>query len=423
MFQIIRRRLLLSYLLVLGTTLAGFAVAVRILFAYSLNHELTARLITLGQGASSSLELEQEQLKFKNDFPMQTLLEQNQSLEWFDHQGHSIARQGHYTLNLPFVGKNALQIQVGSPRIQGITIPVINNDNGQLIGYVRASQSLEEYDEALRHLDWGMLGGIAIALGLSGIGGILLTRQAMQPIERSFTQLKQFTADASHELRSPLMAIASNAQVALRYPEGIRPGDAEKFTIIVSTVNQLTRLAEDLLLLARTDSQPLGPYTMVRLDTVLADLVQLYQSQAAAKTITLKYSTTTSLYTRGDETQLRRLFTNLIDNALNYTPAGGQVEIRSRLLDSQIQVTVEDTGIGIAPDQIHQVFDRFWRSESSRNYQSGGSGLGLAIAQAIVQHHHGSISVSSELGKGTCFSVRLPACSINNYKCRENVDS
>jgi signal transduction histidine kinase len=423
MFQIIRRRLLLSYLLVLGTTLAGFAVAVRILFAYSLNHELTARLITLGQGASSSLEQEQEQLKFKNDFPMQTLLEQNQSLEWFDDQGHSLARQGHYTLNAPFLSRNAVQIQAGNPRIQGITIPVINNDNGQLIGYVRASQSLEEYDEALRHLDWGMLGGITIALGLSGIGGVLLTRQAMQPIERSFTQLKQFTADASHELRSPLMAIASNAQVALRYPEGIRPGDAEKFTIIVSTVKQLTRLTEDLLLLARTGSQPLGTYTIVRLDTVLEDLVQLYQSQAMARTITLKYTATTPLYTSGDEAQLRRLFTNLIDNSLNYTPEGGQVEVHSRLLDSQIQVAVEDTGIGIAPEQTHQVFDRFWRAESSRNYQSGGSGLGLSIAQAIVQQHQGSISVTSELGKGTCFSVRLPACSISNDKCRENVDS
>jgi len=117
-----------------------------------------------------------------------------------------------------------VQIQAGNPRLQGVTLPVTNSDNKQLVGYVRASQSLEEFDEAMRYLDWGMIGGIAIALGLSGVGGILLTRQAMQPIEHSFIQLKQFTADASHELR-PLMAIASNAQVALRYPEGIRPKD------------------------------------------------------------------------------------------------------------------------------------------------------------------------------------------------------
>lgn len=98
------------------------------------------------------------------------------------------------------------------------------------------------------------------------------------------------------------MAIASNAQVALRYPEGIRPKDAEKFSLIASTVKQLTRLTEDLLLLARTDSQPMGKYNSVRLDALLADLVQLYQPQATAKTITLQYIATTPLYTRGDET-------------------------------------------------------------------------------------------------------------------------
>ncbi len=414
MFQTIRRQLLLSYLLTLGVILTGFAAGVRFLFAHNLNKDLIARLTTLGQGAASSAELDWGQLNIKTDFPTQSLLMRDQALEWFDPQGRSLVRQGHYIMNQPFAGQGAIQIQSGTPRIQGITLPVINSDGGQLIGYVRASQSLEEFDEAMHHLDWGMLGGIVIALGLSGMGGVLLTRQAMKPIENSFTQLKQFTADASHELRSPLMAIASNAQVALRYPEGIRSGDAEKFTIIVSTVKQLTRLTEDLLLLARTDFQHLEPYTVVQLDAVLMDLVQLYQPQAIAKAITLKYITAAAVYIKGDEAQLRRLFTNLIDNALNYTPDGGRVEVYSRLFDSQIQVTVEDTGIGIASEQLHHVFDRFWRAELSRNYQSGGSGLGLAIAQAIAQQHQGAISVASELGKGTCFTVRLPACATGN---------
>ncbi len=381
MFQSIRRRLLLSYLLVMGTTLAGFAVAVRFLFAHNLSQAFTARLITLGQGAASSVELSQGQLMMNSDFPLQSLLAQDQGLEWFDPQGKSLTRQGNYLMNLPFAGKDAIQIKVGNPRIQGITLPVINSDNGQLVGYVRASQSLEEFDEAMGHLHWGMVGGVAIALGLSSVGGVLLTRQAMRPIEQSFIQLKQFTADASHELRSPLMAITSNAQVALRYPEGIRPGDAEKFSLIVNTVKQLTHLTEDLLLLSRSDSQPMAKDNIVRLDSLLTDLVQLYQPQAAAKAITLRYTPTAGFYIRGDETQLRRLFTNLIDNALHYTPEGGQVTFGDRLLDAQIVITVQDTGIGIAPEQLHQVFDRFWRAESSRNYQSGGTGLGLAIAQ------------------------------------------
>ncbi|CCI03014.1 sensor histidine kinase [Microcystis aeruginosa] len=410
-FTSIRRRLLLSYLLVLTAILAGFAVAVRFLFFHSLNQELIARLTTLAQGASTSVEGGNRQLIFNPDFPTQSLLVRDQALEWFDSQGRSQLRQGRYTMNLPFVGQGAIQIQIGNPRIQGITLPIIDSDTGQLIGYVRASQSLQEFDEAMRHLDWGMLGGIAIAIGLSGVGGVVLVRQAMQPIECSFTQLKQFTADASHELRSPLMAISSNAQVALRYPDGIRPSDAEKFRLIVSTVKQLTRLTEDLLLLARTDTQPLDHYQPVRLDHLLADVVQLYQPQATAKAITLQYTTTDALYTNGDDAQLRRLFTNLIDNALNYTPAGGSVAVQSQTLDSQLLITVEDNGIGIAPKQLHQVFERFWRAESARNYQSGGSGLGLAIVQAIIQQHQGTISVTSEPGVGSCFRVRLPAYS------------
>lgn len=411
MFQTIRRRLLLSYLLALGTTLAGFAIVVRVLFVHSLNQALISRLETLGQGASSSVEIDRGQLTVSSDFPVQSLLARDQALEWFDSQGRSLVRQGKDTMRLPFAGKDAVQTQAGNPRIQGVTLPVIDSDTGQLVGYVRASQSLEEFDEAIRHLDWGMGGGIAIALCLSGVAGVLLTRQAMQPIERSFNQLKQFTADASHELRSPLMAIASNAQVALRYPEHIRPGDAEKFTAIASTVKQLTVLTEDLLLLARTDVQPQPVHCVLRLDTVLTQLVQLYQPQAAAKAIVLQYQATAPRYTKGDEAQLRRLFTNLIDNALHYTPEGGRIQISDRLLDTQIIVTVQDTGIGIAPDQINRVFDRFWRAESSRNYQSGGSGLGLAIVQAIVQQHQGTISVTSKPGVGSCFSVRLPACT------------
>ncbi len=401
--------------MVLGTILAGFAVAVRLLFAYSISQQVTERLNTLGQGAASSVELEQEQFKFKNDFPVQTLLAREQALEWFDPQGRAIVHQGHYILSLPFAGKDAVQMQPGNPRIQGVTLPVINSENGQLLGYVRASQSLKELDEAMRHLDWVIIGGITIALGLSGVGGVLLTRQAMQPIEHSFTQLKQFTADASHELRSPLMAIGSNAQVALRHPEGIRPSDAEKFTIIARTVKQLTQLTEDLLLLARTDTLlPGNNPQRVRLDTLLTDLVQLYQFQAAAKTIALTFTMTVPLYTKGDEAQLRRLFTNLIDNALCYTSEGGQVELQGNILDSHVLITVQDTGIGIAPEQINQVFDRFWRSESSRNYQSGGFGLGLAIAQAIAQRHQGTISATSKPGVGSCFRVCLPASAAND---------
>jgi two-component system, OmpR family, manganese sensing sensor histidine kinase len=408
MFNLIRRRLLLSYLLVLGTILAGFTIAVRFVFIHSLSKEMHEKLIVLGQGAASSLELDHGQINLKSDFPTQVLQSHRQGLEWFDLQGKSIEHQGIHYLTLPFLGQDAIQIQPGNPRIEGVTLPVMGSDRGTLLGYVRASQSLEDFDEAVRHLDWGMGGGIGIALALSGAGGFLLTRQAMQPIERSFEQLQQFTADASHELRSPLTAIQANAQVALRYPDGIRTDDAEKFKAIVESAKQMAHLTEDLLFLARTDILPQSALIPVNLTELLTNLVIFYQSQAIPKSIELQLEVKATLMTLGDAAQLSRLFMNLLDNALYHTPEGGQINIRSPLNLQHIEITVRDTGVGIAPEQLDRVFDRFWQADSSRSSPSGNCGLGLAIAKAIVQTHGGAITVSSKLGTGSCFTVRFP---------------
>jgi len=408
MFTKIRYRLLLSFLLVLMTILTSLGVVVRFLFVHSLSQQATEKLTTLGQGASSSLESENGQIKFKSDFPQQALLAKDQALEWFDIQGNPISHQGQLIISLPFTGVNSVQIQSGSPRIQSITLPVVSNDDGKLIGYVRASQSLIEFDEAVRHLDWGMSGGAVVALLLSGIGGLWLTRLFMQPIERNFELLKQFTADASHELRSPLMVISSNAQVALRYPEGIRQGDIAKFEAIADATKQMTRLTEDLLLLARTDNLLKEQYQDVNLSELLTELIQFYSPQAEAKSIELQFLADKSIYTFGDRIQMRRLFTNLIANAIQYTLVGGNIKLNSQIIGKQALISVRDSGIGIAPDQVDKVFERFWRSENSRTYHAGSFGLGLTIAQAIANQHGGKITVTSELGVGSCFTVSLP---------------
>jgi two-component system, OmpR family, manganese sensing sensor histidine kinase len=409
MFQTIRRRLLLSYLLTLGIVLAGFATAVRLMFVHNVSQQLHEKLIALGQGAASGLELKNGQVSLESDFPVQALQTQNQALEWFDLQGKTLGHQGRYVLTLPFVGQDATQIQAGRPRLQAVTLPVVESDGGRLLGYVRASQSLQEFDAAVRYLDWGMAGGIGISLVLSSVGGFLLTRQAMQPIEKSFAQLQQFTADASHELRSPLMAIQANAQVALKYAEGMRQGDAEKFGAIASATQQLTHLTEDLLFLARTDILPQANSKIVNLTDLLTHLIQLYQPQAIAQSIALQLNIIEAQYAVGDAAQLRRLFTNLLDNALRHTPAGGQVSVSSQLAESQLWIAVRDTGIGIAPDHVEKVFDRFWQADVSRSANVGGCGLGLAIVRAIAQAHGGIITVSSQVGQGSCFTVRLPA--------------
>ncbi len=403
MFQPIRQRLLISYLLIMGAILVGFAIAVRVIFEHSLKQQFNAELRALGEGSSKSLEVMNGQVVIESDFPLPSLEANNQALEWFDSQGRSIGHQGNYVLSLPFVIQKNVQIQAGNHRIQGFTVP-IRADNGALMGYVRSSQSLEEFDEALRHLDWGLMGGISIALILSGTGGFFLTRQAMEPIERSFAQLRQFTADASHELRGPLMAIQANAQVALKYGEGMRSGDAEKFGRILVTTQQITHLTQDLLFLARTDSQPQTDLAIVDLTELLTELVAVYQPQ---KPVTLNLNIQKSYCVVGNADQLRRLFTNLLDNALHHT-AVGEVSLRGRQSESQVWIAVQDSGVGIAPADLEKVFDRFWQADTARSSQTSNCGLGLAIAQAIAQKHGGEITVESNVGQGSCFTVQLP---------------
>jgi two-component system, OmpR family, manganese sensing sensor histidine kinase len=408
MFEKIRSRLLLSYLLVLASILSIFAVGVRVIFARSLTHQLTEKLTALGEGAAANTELDNGRIRIDYDFKVQNLINNNQALQLFDKNGNTIFKQGKFILSLPLSLTDAVQFQTVKNRVQGVTLPINNSKNSQLIGYIRVSQSLEEIDETLNKLDLGLGSGIVIALILSGVGGVILTRLAMQPIEESFQSLKQFTADASHELRSPLMAIKSNLTVALKYPEGMRELDAEKFQAIASAANQMTRLTEDLLLLARTDKVASLSKEPVNLTAILENLVQLYQSHAEVKQIHLKPQLTENINLVGDSSQLTRLFTNLIQNSLHYTPSKGIVEITANPLGSYCIVSVRDTGVGIAPEHIKLIFERFWRADESRSYWDGGSGLGLAIAQTIAQNHGGSINVTSQLGVGSCFTVRLP---------------
>lgn len=409
MFQKIKHRLLLSYLIVLISILVVFATAVRIVFTRSLIHQLTEKLAALGQGAAANAEFENGVIKIESDFSVKNLLAQDQALQWFNTKGDLVEQQGKNILPLPFSRHESVQQrQIGKTRIQAITLPIISSDDRQLIGYVRASQSLEEFGGTLQKLDLGLGGGIIVALLFSSAGGVILTRQAMQPIEDSFQRLKQFTADASHELRSPLMAVKSNTAVALKYPEGMRDTDAEKFQAIASATNQMTRLTEDLLFLARTDSLPTYSKEIMDLTLILQNLTQLYQPHAEAKNISLTNQLTENIHLLGDSIQLIRLFTNLIQNAINYTLPRGVISVTASCVGSYIIVKVQDTGIGIAPEQLAKTFERFWRADTSRSYW-GGSGLGLAIAQAIAQYHDGLITVTSQLGVGSCFTVRLNA--------------
>ena len=418
MFEPIRRKLLLSYLVVLAGILLVFSFAVHMVFVRSLKQAQIEELSLLGKAAATTADFRGGGLTLTDAFAASKLAAKNQALEWFDSRGNSIGSSGQNILNTPLDPYRQVQKEeiIGSEEVPfevlAVTVRIFLDDRGQVLtGYVRASQSLQPIQLSTDRLNWGLMMGSLVALVFSGVGGLWLMRQSMNPIEESFDQLKQFTADASHELRSPLMAISSNAKVALKYSEGMREGDREKFESIASASRQMSVLTQDLLLLARTEKIPSHQTVILDLKQLLGDLIQLYHPQAEDKAIDLSLDCRNALYICGDPTQINRLFTNLLVNALHHTPQNGLITIQGRSLLKQVSIQVKDTGTGIAPNQMARVFNRFWRADSSRSADQGRSGLGLAIAQAIVKAHKGSIAVTSTLHEGSCFTVKLPQVS------------
>ena len=285
------------------------------------------------------------------------------------------------------------------------THPTAIRQYKQVKGYIRVSESTQATDAELERLRQGLSWGGSLALLLAGIGSWWLMRQALQPIEQNFRQLQQFTADASHELRHPLTGIKASAEVMQSHPERFHPADLPKLAAIAGAANDMTSLVEDLLLLARSEDR-LTSHIAIPLDELLEDLADLFLPQATAKQIQLKHQLTPA-WVKADPAQLKRLFTNLLENALAYT-ASGSITLSSALEDDWVIVRITDTGIGIAPEDLPDVFNRFWRADQARSRREGGTGLGLAIVQAIVQSHRGKILVTSQLGVGSQFQVELP---------------
>lgn len=415
MFQLLRLRLLLSYLTVMAVILAISGAAVYAFFTHSLDQQLNNRLLTLAQAAVPSLEtVENKGLQSLNqELPWRELFKRNQSLEWFNAEGKLLAKEGTIFSNLPL--NKAFQVIQQQGQVRSISIAVYagspNQKTLQLEGYIRASEATKEEEVIVNKLGLGLGLGGTVALVFSGIGGIWLTEQALAPIEQSFGRLKQFTADASHELRSPLTAINTAVEVMQSHPERIHSLDAKKLVAIASATTQLTRLAEELLFLARTDAaeEPVArQWTSVRLDEVLQNVVKLLSPQAQAKGITVRSNLLTGIYVKGEAAQLIRLFSNLLENAIKYTQTGGSAVFSMTKHKQFVVVRVEDTGMGIAPKNLPFIFERFWRSDRARSRRIEGSGLGLAIAQAIATQHGGKITVSSQVGVGSCFQVYLP---------------
>ena len=337
---------------------------------------------------------------------------------------------------------------LGRYPVRLLTRPVFAG--GQITNLLQVGMSLESVTIARRRFLLAMAAVLPLALLLASGGGWLLARRALQPVDRmteaarrisaaqlsarlettgtndelerlaetlnamlsrldaAFSQARQLSADASHELQTPLTILKGELEVALRAPRS--PEEYQR--VLASALEECERLAslvDGLLLLARADA---GVLRMERQPVDLALLVEEVGAQvrllADAHALTLCYGLVEPLIMQGDHAHLRRLLLNLVDNSLKYTPPGGQVTLTMQRQDTWAALRVSDTGIGLSPDEQGHIFQRFYRAANAQVQEAEGAGLGLCIAYSIAQAHGGYMQVESAPGRGSTFTVFLP---------------
>lgn len=234
--------------------------------------------------------------------------------------------------------------------------------------------------------------------------------QMLDRLEKSFRRVRQFSGDASHELRTPLTILRGETEVTLRWaktPEEFR----DMLRSNMEEIDRMERIIESLLTLAKSE---VGELTLEMKELSLSDLVQELYLQSSllceAKNIEVQLllEVDEEIRLRGDDLRLRQMFLNLISNGIKYTPENGHMEITLAMDNGFARVDISDSGIGLPAEHLPHIFDRFYRVDKARNRMDGGTGLGLAIVKWIAEAHGGSIEVTSEVNKGSCFSVRLP---------------
>jgi heavy metal sensor kinase len=246
------------------------------------------------------------------------------------------------------------------------------------------------------------------------IGELADTLNAMiARLDRSFQQIRQFSGDVSHELKTPLADLTSNAEIMLRKDRS----KEEYRTGILSMIDDaktLQKIIDDLLFLASSDAHNVAlAMEPLALHDIFLEMFEAIQPLAREKQLGLALTEIDLVSIQGDPGLLKRLFFNLMTNAIAYTPPGGEItfSLRNASETKQAIATIGDTGVGIPEESLPYIFDRFYRVDPSRSHRTGGSGLGLAIVKKIVDLHAGKISVQSTVGHGTTFIVYLPSLS------------
>jgi heavy metal sensor kinase len=356
----------------------------------------------------------------------------------------------------------------GNTPLRIVTFPVLGDNH--ITKIVQVASSLEDVEDALNTLFIILIIAVPLALLIASLGGQFLANKALKPVDhitqtarmitsknlnqrikplkvkdeisrlietfnemisrldRSFRQVKQFSTDASHELKTPLTILKGEVEVALRKERGSHEYE-QILKSNLEEINRMSQIVEDLLLLSKADS---GEIRLNKEDMNLTEILNevVAQVNVLAQSKNLHIETSNhheEIHIFGDPLQIRELFLNLIENGIKYTKEGGSIHIRltkdAFLQDGTpsggpkeeqaefVKIIFSDTGIGIAKEDQERIFDRFFRVDKARSREQGGSGLGLSICKWIVEAHRGEIKVESELGKGSSFVVKLPIYS------------
>lgn len=448
----LRARLALWYLLVLGLVLATFGAGVFLVVRQSLLDGVDAALNSRASTVLGQVGVSASGLRYQGgDAPHANA---EMAVYLFDRSGRLLHRVAGSSELPPQPAKlgPALRGQERSITVAGTRLYAagLRDNHGQTYGAIQVIQSLDTIQETQRQLLTVLLLAIPALLLAATLGGVFLAGRALTPIdritqtaqrigagnlrgrlglaprddevgrlaatfdgmldrlERAFAQQRQFAADASHELRTPLAVMRSDLDVLRRRPRAV--AEHEEFEQrLDEEIARLSALVEDLLTLARADSGQVElEREFVYLDALVDESAGGLRRLAATKGVAVETSLERGVAVIGDPARLRQLVVNIVDNAVKYTPRGGCVRITLAIRNGWPSLEVADTGLGIAPDELPHIFDRFYRADKARGRAEGGTGLGLSIARWCAEAHGGEISVQSRQGSGTTMTVTLP---------------